>query len=215
MADYLSYTGLAYYHNRAKTVFADQDDIDGLQDQIDGLDIPSKVSDLVNDGDGTSGSRFATEAYVDQNGGKINSITVNGTVAPPDVNKNVALTVPTKVSDITNDSGFQDANDVSGAISDALANGADPYMTESDVQAAIDAASAAAFTYKGSVPTVADLPASGNKVGDVYDVLSTGVNYAWSGTAWDPLGSTVDLSLYWSKAELVAITTSQIDTLFA
>ena len=57
-------------------------------------DLPTKVSDLTNDGDGTTGSKFATEAYVNTNGGKIDKIKVNGT----------EQTITT--SDLTNDSNF-------------------------------------------------------------------------------------------------------------
>ena len=73
-------------------------------------DLPTKVSDLTNDGDGTTGSKFATEAYVDTNGGKIDKIKVNGTEQTI-TNKAVDITVPTKTSDLTNDSNFAvDAN---------------------------------------------------------------------------------------------------------
>ena len=43
------------------------------------------------------------------------------------------------------------------------------------------------FSYKGSVSTVDDLPESGNIKGDVWNVSSTGANYAWSGSQWDNL----------------------------
>lgn len=43
---------------------------------------------------------------------RINSISVNGTNVPPDANKNVALTIPTQTSDLTNDSGYITAADV-------------------------------------------------------------------------------------------------------
>lgn len=68
-------------------------------------DLPTKVSDLTNDGDGTTGSKFATEAYVNTNGGKIDKIKVNGTEQTI-TNKAVDITVPTKTSDLTNDSNF-------------------------------------------------------------------------------------------------------------
>ena len=72
--------------------------------------LPTKVSDLTNDGDGTTGSKFATEAYVNTNGGKIDKIKVNGTEQTI-TNKAVDITVPTKTSDLTNDSNFAvDAN---------------------------------------------------------------------------------------------------------
>lgn len=64
--------------------------------------VPTKVSDLTNDGDGTSGSHFATEAYVDTNGGKIDKIKVNN-VEQTITSKTVNITVPTKTSDLTND----------------------------------------------------------------------------------------------------------------
>lgn len=73
-------------------------------------DIPTKVSDLTNDGDGTSGSKFATEAYVNTNGGKIDKIKVNGTEQAI-TNKAVDIKVPTKTSDLINNSNFAvDAN---------------------------------------------------------------------------------------------------------
>ena len=175
-------------------------------------DIPTAVSDLTNDGDGTS--PFATEDYVSQNGGKIDVIKVNGT-AQTITNKEVDITVPTKVSDLTNDSGFQTSNDVSGAITTALANGNDPYVTDSEVDTKISSAVASVYKYKGSVATFADLPASGNTVGDVYDVQETGMNYAWDGTKWDDLGAYVDTSTLWGKSELTAITTAEIDTIVA
>ena len=54
---------------------------------------PTKVSQFENDGDGTS--RYATEAYVATNGGKIDSISVNGEKQAIDENKNVEISLPT------------------------------------------------------------------------------------------------------------------------
>ena len=71
--------------------------------------VPTATSDLTNDGNGTS--PFATEAYVTTNGGKIDTISVNGT-AQTITNKNVNITVPTKTSDITNDSGYITTADI-------------------------------------------------------------------------------------------------------
>ena len=50
------------------------------------------------------------------------------------------------------------------------------------------------YEYKGSVASAANLPASNNKTGDVYDVQDTGMNYAWNGSQWDPLGQLIDFS---------------------
>lgn len=204
MADkYLNNTGLQYYHNRIKTIFADKNEI------------PTKVSDLTNDGDGDS--PFATEEYVDENGGKIDKIKVNN-VEQTITDKTVNITVPEDISDLNDDVGIQTANDVASAISTALANGNDPYQTESDVDGKISTAISSVYRYKGSVATYNDLPASGNTTGDVWDVQDTGVNYAWNGTGWDPLGAYIDTSTLWSSVSgqtnsLIAITTAEIDTI--
>lgn len=67
--------------------------------------VPTKLSQLTNDGDGTTNSKYATQAYVTTNGGKIDKIQVNGTDQTIS-NKTVNITVPTKVSQLTNDSKY-------------------------------------------------------------------------------------------------------------
>lgn len=57
---------------------------------------------------------------------------------------------------------------------------ASTYALKSDI--------ASMYKYKGSVASTADLPTTGNTTGDVYDVTATGMNYAWTGSAWDALG---------------------------
>lgn len=60
------------------------------------------------------------------------------------------------------------------------------------------------YQYKGSVATYADLPTTGQKIGDVWNVetadpdhgINAGNNVAWDGTQWDVLGSNYDLSGY-------------------
>lgn len=72
------------------------------------IQTPTKTSDLTNDGNGVS--PFATEYYVNTNAGKIDKIQKNG-VDLPIVNKVVNISVPTKTSDLTNNSNFvSDAN---------------------------------------------------------------------------------------------------------
>ena len=54
----------------------------------------------------------------------------------------------------------------------------------------------AALHFKGSVQTAQDLPQSADP-GDTYNVVAEGgMNYAWTGEAWDALGGVVDLSGY-------------------
>lgn len=51
------------------------------------------------------------------------------------------------------------------------------------------------YKYKGTVGSYEQLPKSGNKAGDVYDVAG-GMNYAWDGTKWDALGeSKVEITI--------------------
>lgn len=60
--------------------------------------------------------------------------------------------------------------------------------------------------YKGSVATYDDLPpAEDNQVGDVWNVLDTGNNYAWDGEAWDEISSLVDLTGYVEKIALAPL----------
>ena len=66
----------------------------------------------------------------------------------------------------------------------------------------IDAKLSAVYHVKGSVQTYADLPAEGNTVGDVWNILDTGANYVWTETGWDKLSETIDLSAYALKTEI-------------
>ena len=56
------------------------------------------------------------------------------------------------------------------------------------------------YVYKGSVNSYSDLPDNAT-TGDVYNVVSNGKNYAWTGSEWDDLGGTVDLSEYQKTAD--------------
>lgn len=56
--------------------------------------------------------------------------------------------------------------------------------------------------YKGSVANYAALQAIQNPtLGDTYNVLDTGYNYTWDGSAWDAISSAVDLSAYRTAAD--------------
>lgn len=65
---------------------------------------------------------------------------------------------------------------------------------------------ATVYKYKGSVSSYADLPSTGQTTGDVYNVEATGMNYAWTGTAWDALGEVFSIT---------SISNSDIDTIMA
>ena len=57
------------------------------------------------------------------------------------------------------------------------------------------------YTYKWSVASQSNLPTSGQAVGDVWLALDTGISYAWNGTSWISMGSTVDLTNYFNKLQ--------------
>lgn len=86
------------------------------------------------------------------------------------------VSVPTKVSQLENDIEYQ---------------------TKEQLDAAINTAIASAMTYKGTKETVEELPAEDNKVGDVWHVTADGAEYAWDGTKWEVLGTTMDVSMSW------------------
>ena len=76
---------------------------------------------------------------------------------------------------------------------------AETYATKSEISAA--------FIYKGSKDNYSQLPSSGNKTWDVWNIVNAdpthgvkaGDNVAWNGTAWDVLGGVTDLSAYFNK----------------
>lgn len=68
------------------------------------------------------------------------------------------------------------------------------------------------YKYKGSVANASALPSSGQTTGDVYNIEAAsvyggaGMNVAWNGTAWDPLGEIFSVT---------SITNAEIDTIVA
>ena len=102
------------------------------------------------------------------------------------------------------------------ALENALPQSAVQYVAQSltDAQKAqardnIGAASiedlGTVFDIKGDVATVADLPATGNRVGDVYYVQAVQAAYVWIETTahpsgyWEEFGEPIDLSGYIEK----------------
>lgn len=79
-------------------------------------------------------------------------------------------------------------------------------ITDAYTKSEIDTKLTSAMHWKGSVATVADLPSTGNAVGDFYNITATNENYAWTGSEWDVTGSIIDLQ---------SITNSEIDTIVA
>lgn len=66
------------------------------------------------------------------------------------------------------------------------------------------------YRYIGTVHSYSNLPSSGMRIGYVYNIetadaqhgISAGDNVAWTGTEWDVLSGTVDLSNYYTKDQV-------------
>lgn len=182
-----------------------------LTNKIANLTIPTKLTDLTNDGN------FVTDAnyvHTDNNFTTTLKNKLNGIATGAEVNVQSDWAVtstssdafiknkPTKVSQFTNDSGFQNATQVQDAINAALAD-----ITGIDFQ------------------IVQTLPSTGEK-GVIYLVPNSGSGnnsydeYIWitngSTSRFEKIGTTdVDLSGYVLYTDLVAITNSEIDTIVA
>ena len=155
---------------------------------------------------------------IQKNGSNVQTFTANASS-----NKTANIIVPTKTSDITNDSGFitKEVNDLtnytktsdlpnvatSGNFAD-LQNKPTTIsgygITDAYTKTEVDNKISSVYKYKGSVATYENLPGSGQIVGDVYNVESNGANYAWDGTTWDKLGETIDLSPYLLQTDAAA-----------
>ena len=110
--------------------------------------------------------------------------------------------------------GYQTASDVESAITakDYVSNtelNAKSYATETYVDSKVSSV----YKYKGSVTEYSELTEKEDTAqeGDVWNVEENGQNYAWTGSAWDSLGATVDLTQYWAKADLTAMQNADID----
>lgn len=118
--------------------------------------------------------------------------------------------------DIQNQADLKSALDAK-ADSSALTNYAPKSTTlagygiaDAYTKGEVDAKVSSVYRYKGSVATYAELPTEGNTVGDVWNVaaadeehgIKAGDNVAWTGSAWDALSGTVDLTPYATKDEL-------------
>ena len=100
----------------------------------------------------------------------------------------------------------QTAAQVSAAIAEVIAD----YYTGTQVDTKIASAVASVFKYMGALSDYSDLPASdaaGLAIGHVYHVgtkdnKTVNAEYAWNGSAWEELGSIIDLSAYYTAAQV-------------
>ena len=70
------------------------------------------------------------------------------------------------------------------------------------------------YHFRGSVETLEDLANVENPaVGDVYNILSNGMNVGWTGEVWDEFGSTVDLEPYILDEEVQSISLEELNAI--
>lgn len=144
----------------------------------------------------------------------IESVKVNGTKVEPS-SKAVDVTVPTKVSQLTNDSGFQNATQVNATITGK------GYQTQAQVQSLINSAVGNVTSIKyqkvSSLPTAGEngviyLISHSHGTQDIYD------EYIWISDTktFEKIGNTdIDLSAYVKRSELVAITADELNAMWS
>ena len=89
-------------------------------------------------------------------------------------------------------------------------------ITDAYTKTEVDAKVTSVYRYRGTVSAYADLPSSGQEVGDVWNIetadsthgIKAGDNVAWNGTTWDVLAGEIDLTAYPTKSELATVATT-------
>lgn len=187
-----------------------------LKEKLEGIVsdnlITAEQKAMIHDHDNKSILDTITQAAVDAwtaaQPNVIETVKVNGTELASDSEKSVNVTVPTQVSDLTNDLGFQTQTQVANAIASAL-----------DDITGIDFSIVAELPATGVKGIIYLVPADNNGMqGDVYN------EHIWldadndSPARFEKIGTTeAKLSNYWSKSELTftEITASDVNTIFA
>ena len=202
------------------TVPTKTSDITNDSGYITSADIPTKLSDFTDDLGSSpvhTHSQYLTSHQTiktlktDNTTGQTTSsgeaLTGSGTINLHKVAKtgsyNDLLNKPT-IPTITDTYSATSSDGMSGkAVASAISNKADKAtslsgygITDAYTKTEIDGMVSAGMHFKGTVASYSNLPATGNKVGDMWNVTDTGANYAWDGTAWDKLSENVDLSGY-------------------
>ena len=137
--------------------------------------------------DAVSGKGLSTNDYSDAEKEKVSNAVSGISVSPNtlSVTKNNGSTTDIPMGDIfgmatSGDAGLMSASDKEKLDSFEAASN---YVLKTDI--------ASAYVYRGSVADKEHLPAADMQNGDVYNVETDGMNYAWNGERWDSLGATI------------------------
>jgi hypothetical protein len=147
---------------------------------------------------------------VDVSGGKIS--VKNGTTNQKGVVQLSSATDDTSTTKAATPSAVKAAYDLAAGKQSPATSLAGYGIADAYTKDEVDAKMSSALEYKGSKDTYADLPTTGNKKGDVWNIVNAdaahgvnaGDNVAWNGTTWDVLAGTMDLSAYMLAEDLVA-----------
>lgn len=180
--------------NKSVTIQATDTTYDPATQSADGLMSSTDKQNLDNAVQKLSGIDAGADVNV------IEAIKVNDSALTPDSNKAVNITVPTKVGDLTNDSGF-----ITKAVND-LTN----YYKKSETYTKTEVDNLVDVIPKFSIAVVNALPTesiqnttiylvqSGNNTSNLY------TEYIYVNSAWEILGAQeVDLSGYVRKSDIV------------
>ena len=149
----------------------------------------------------------------------IESVKVNGSEVTV-TNKTVDIDVPTTVAELTDADNYVTDTEFENTISSSMSTVSAALNQKADASSVytkteIDQKLVGAMNYKGTKATTAALPSSGNVQGDVWHVTADGSEWAWNGSAWEELGTVIDLSGYVEEDDIGLATTADIDDLFA
>lgn len=160
-------------------------------------DMDAATKKYVDDSVASAGGGDMLKSVYDTNGNGIvdNAEKVGGHTVGKDVPEDAVFTDTTYENATASSPGLMSAADYTKL---AGFSSASDYAKKSDISGL--------YKYKGSKANYALLPATGNEVGDVWNVEDTGMNYAWTGDGWDALGT---------MFEIEAITNTEIDTITA
>ena len=156
---------------------------------------------------------------VDVSGGKIS--VKNGTTNQKGVVQLSSATDDTSTTKAATPSAVKAAYDLAAGKQSPATSLAGYGIADAYTKDEVDAKMSSALEYKGSKDTYADLPTTGNKKGDVWNIVNAdaahgvnaGDNVSWNGTTWDVLAGTMDLSAYMLAEDLVAISNTELDNI--
>ena len=106
---------------------------------------------------------------------------------------------------IANATGYVDQEELDAALAG--------YVTDGDFETFKETLNTV-YHFRGSVANLAELQAIQNpELGDVYNIIDTGMNAAWDGEQWDDFGSIADLTDYMLKADVDKIAIPIVDSI--